>query len=679
MRLGHLLKFGGLFLTLVISAPRAEARGEWFRELDLEQPIAQASLVMAARVVEVSETKITVGGKAEHSIEQYRFEPLQVLKGVFSRDALALTSDDLGTYRFADPGSIERGQVRLLVLKRWSQGYAMLDQYSSFNHAVPLLRDGKDPLLETIKVILAMNGSRDREKKITLLVDGLQAQAGPAAIPLLAALARRSLLAAQTPGALEAVTKHLSDPSPAVREQAARTIERLLDADYLNQPKLREGAVEALAASLDRSDKDAAPRAAALEALGAAGIAALNSRSSALLLQLDQPSTTFVEQSSRLRAIGRLVFSTQRGALLTLLSQMPLDAPVELQAAAEWALARIEGSDASKQISARINNKVAAGLSVHPELRVLGPELRVFGELPATLAVPLLLDASKLSLDRMERAAFALACGSTPDPRLVSALSGMLDPHQHEVRGNAVEALRKIDTDEAARAVQPVLGQEIDLLWKLEIAEFLGRHGIRDGYPYAIEHMAEPRLREQAVAALAAIREPRARAELSKILQTSNDLAWESAAVRALGRLAGVELVAQFLEWAGEFKNPLAPSALIALGDHEELKALPIVRRGLASRSSELLTASARTAGKLLALPELKADDVRDQLASLLADPDGPQEARASALKSLVALRDSRLDGAMASAVRDAGLEGTELLDQIEKLLRDRKVKLTLR
>ena len=92
-----------------------------------------------------------------------------------------------------------------------------------------------------------------------------------------------------------------------------------------------------------------------------------------------------------------------------------------------------------------------------------------------------------------------------------------------------------------------------------------------------------------------------------------------------------------------------------------------------------MLTASARAAGNLVALPGITADDVRDQLASLLADPGAPQEARVAALDSLVALNDPRLDGALAQAVRDAGLEGSALLDKIEKLLRERKVTLTLR
>jgi hypothetical protein len=137
-------------------------------------------------------------------------------------------------------------------------------------------------------------------------------------------------------------------------------------------------------------------------------------------------------------------------------------------------------------------------------------------------------------------------------------------------------------------------------------------------------------------------------------------------------------LAPQFLEMARNAKNPLAPSALVALGDLHETKAVTTVRAGLASRNTELLIASARAAGSLAALPGVTADDVRDQLASLLADPGAPLEARAAALDSLVMLNDARLDGALSQAVRDAGLEEGDLLNKIEKLLRERKIKLTL-
>ncbi len=253
----------------------------------------------------------------------------------------------------------------------------------------------------------------------------------------------------------------------------------------------------------------------------------------------------------------------------------------------------------------------------------------------------------------------------------------MLNRGDPETWHNAVEALMRIDTDEAATALQPHLREERDLLEKLKMAEFLGHHGIRDGYPYAIEHMAEPELLEQAISALAAMRDPRAGPELRQILETSNDLEWNTAAVRALGRLDAKEFATQFLQLARDPKNPLAPPALIALGDMRDPRALDLVRAALTSRNEEMLTAGARAAGNLAALPGANADDIRTQLTSLLAEPGAPQEARAAALDSLLALDDSRLVGALEQAVRDAGLEGSDLLYKIEKSLRDRKIRLT--
>jgi hypothetical protein len=103
-----------------------------------------------------------------------------------------------------------------------------------------------------------------------------------------------------------------------------------------------------------------------------------------------------------------------------------------------------------------------------------------------------------------------------------------------------------------------------------------------------------------------------------------------------------------------------------------------MVRVGLASRSNELLTAGARAAGQLAALPGVEAGDVRDQLASLLVDPGAPLEARDAAFDSLLLLNDPRLERALAQAVNDGGLEGGELLNRVEKLMRERKIKLNL-
>jgi HEAT repeat protein len=553
----------------------------------------------------VSETKLGVGGKGERSLLQYKFEPVLVLKGVFSRESVLLTSDDLGTQQFTDAAPIEPGQLRLLVLGRSFEGFAIHREAPSLEQAIPPLRDPEDELLGTVKVLLAVNHSSDRVKTVTLLLDGLRKQVGAPAIPLLVALERRALLAAQTPGAVESIAAHLNDSSPAVREQAAKTLHALLKADYLDQPKFRESAVEALAESLATPDSSFAPRVAAFEALGAAGSEALENNTVKAQLQLD-PSITFAEQGARLHTTGDLKVPGQSGAVLTLLKEMPLYAPPEIQYGAEWSAAQLDPADGVREVALRIRNKYDAGLPVATEISLLG-------DLPPAEAVPALVAVAKLTLNHDERQAFASACKRVPDARLVAPLAAILVPTQQDIWWNAVDALIRIDTDDSAKALQPHLLQETNLQRKIEIAEFLGRHGIRDGYPYAIEHISEPYLREQAISALAAIREPGAVGELRKILETSNDVAWNSAAVRALGALGASDLAPQFLDMAQETGNPLGPSALIALGDLHEAKALEIARAGFASRNSERLAASARAAGNLLALPGVSADDVRDR------------------------------------------------------------------
>ena len=207
----------GLLLFFLVGPTRSLAHDEWYRGLDLESALADSSLVLVGRVTDVSETKIGVGGKGERSLLQYKFAPVLVLKGVFSRESLLLTSDDLGTQQFTDAAPIEAGQQRLLILERSFAGYAMRRESLSLDQAIPRLRNPNDELLATVSILLAVNHSLDRTKKVTLLLDGLRKQKGVPAIPLLMAVERRSLLAAQTPGAVESMVPHLSDPSRRAR------------------------------------------------------------------------------------------------------------------------------------------------------------------------------------------------------------------------------------------------------------------------------------------------------------------------------------------------------------------------------------------------------------------------------------------------------------------------------
>jgi HEAT repeat len=231
----HLICVSLLLLLLLSGIKSSSAHDEWFRGLDLERALREASLVMVARVVDVSETRILVGGKAETTLRQFKFAPAQVLKGVFSWEFLSLTSEDLGIANYPD-SPIESGQLRLLMLGRSYEGYTAFGVSPNLDQAIPPLRDLNDGLIEACKVLLAVHPAPDRSRRVVLLLEGLRDQKGPATIPLLDSLERRSLLAAQTAGVMESVLSHLSDPSPAVREQAARAVGSLLEADYLNQP-----------------------------------------------------------------------------------------------------------------------------------------------------------------------------------------------------------------------------------------------------------------------------------------------------------------------------------------------------------------------------------------------------------------------------------------------------------
>src|SRR5205085_6349039 len=92
--------------------------------LDLEPSVAQAELILAVRLVDVTDTKIVHGGRNVQVTQQYRFEPVRVLKGIFARDELLMTGQDLGVYRFAEgPDRLERGQLMLVLLGRQGQNY----------------------------------------------------------------------------------------------------------------------------------------------------------------------------------------------------------------------------------------------------------------------------------------------------------------------------------------------------------------------------------------------------------------------------------------------------------------------------------------------------------------------------------------------------------------------------
>ena len=661
-----------LFSTLAHAAPREE----WFRNLSLENGTATSDLILAAQVSDVTEIKLMHGGKGESAMFQYKFKPVRVLKGVFARDELSLGSADLGIYRAEDMKEIRQGAFMLIFLGRSDVGYRNSNRIESgaLGQSIPPLRDARDPLLDAVMTLLAVNAESDRGKRLSLLIAGLNKISGPGAVTLLKSLERRPLLAAQNADITGAITPHLTDVSPAVRESAAHALRAILEADYLGHAPLREMAVAKSVEALKLADPNTFARAAIMGALGAAGeMAAKNQEAMKHLTPATagNGAVIAIERAAQFRALGSLRADAAGASSESWLAQVPLDDEGEFSSAAEFALARIQPEKAAALLKARLVLKIASGLGARVEIESMA-------QLPPDSAIPVLIEIAKLALNPDEKAALAETsrklAGQQRDARLVQPLSGLLAPDEQS-RDSAIGALLKIGSDDAAKALQPHLREEQNLFRKLQIAEMLGRHGMRDGYVFAIEHVSESWLLEQAVAALAAIREPQAVARLKEILETSNDLAWNTAAVRGLGAMGAQEMTPKFLTLIDDLRNPLASAALIALADLGEVKALGKVREGLGSRNEHTVTASARAAGKLLARPGVNDADLRNKLAALLGDADASVTSRTAALDALLALKDERLDGALPSIVREASLENSELLSRAEKLVRERKVK----
>jgi len=638
----------------------ASVRVERSDILDLELAVAQAELILAVRLVDVTETKIVHGGRNVQITEQFRFEPVRVLKGIFASESLLLTGQDLGIYRFAEgTDRLARGQLMLVLLGRQGQNYFNCNPAATLAQSIPRLAAKDDSLLSAVEVLIGMTRERDRLGRVSLLREGLKTAKGRAVAPLLLALSRRALLAAQAPDVIDAILPYLKSGAPRIREIAAKTMGALLDAEPSGEGAAPAAVAKALVASLETAGPDVAARVAVIDALGSVGEKAGRDGAALAWLKGGRPAPTLAETAARLRALGKLGGVVQKDEVTRVYGALPLDAPAEVQDAAGQALGRLDPKAAAVLISSRLANKEAAGLMVNLEIELLGG-------LPAQVATPELLKASGRPLDPQESLAFAHACSRVADPRLVTACSTLLDPRQWQVRMFAVEALEKIDNEEAASALWPHLDEEIDLSRKLHLIAFLGRHGFRDGYAQAIEHLSQQALRDQAVEALGAISEPRAIPELRRIWQTSNDLAWNGAAIRALARLGQMDIAPKLMEIARVPGDPLAPSALVGLGFLGSPEALPIVRDALGSRSDELVIAASRAAASLLARPELKSDAIRDRLAALLADADASQPVRQAALEALVALRDPRLARSLATVARDANLEGTPLLASVE-------------
>ena len=665
-----------LLATYLVVVPLTNAKSPVTAALDLEPSLESAALVLAARVESVQEVPIVYGGKGVQTLYQYSFTPLRVLKGVFSRPQLLLTSADL--QRFGghfDPNDIQTGEHRLLLLGRSSVGFANVHFAQSAELAFPRIADDGDPLLAAVDAVLGLREVSDRFALTDGLAHHLKSAEDRGAVVLLAALERRSYVAAQHIPAIEVVASQLESGSAIVREAAADALADLLEADYLENPTSAALAVDALVRSLERPQSPLAPRVAALQALSSTVDAVRANEDAIRLIEFDAPYESFAELSSRLEVLGRLRDTAGSGeALARFASTLALDAPFDLQRATAMSWARIAESGATDLLLERLHRKQVLGLDGVAEIEALGLVFEVSDD--AWLRQREVLE---LDLTTPERIAFVKACELSPSPQLVPALSRMLEPRQPRLRRLAIELLMKMDSRTAALALREQLAAEIELAYKLRMAAFLGRHGFEDGYTFAIEHMSEPRYLEAAIEALADIRKPGTIKQLREIYRNSNDPAWQRAAIRALGLVGDREFGGELVKLTENLAGPLAPAALVARADLGDESIIQLLPAALKSRNEVLAIAAAKAANR--ALPHLETPGagakVRDALSGLALDSQANHVVRLQALEVLVSAEDPNLDGVLVAMIRDSRIGQGTLLDRVRELLKERKVRIT--
>src|SRR5262245_64924592 len=111
----------GCLVLLVVAFFAPACRGaapEGFEGWHLEPGVAQAHLVLVARVASISRLTVIEGAKTDLAIREYRFEPIRRLSGIFQRDQLSMTGADLGC-PVEDPAvacPLKEGEYRLLIL-----------------------------------------------------------------------------------------------------------------------------------------------------------------------------------------------------------------------------------------------------------------------------------------------------------------------------------------------------------------------------------------------------------------------------------------------------------------------------------------------------------------------------------------------------------------------------------
>jgi hypothetical protein len=555
-------------LAVFTPACRAAAAPEGFEGWDLEPGVAQAHLVMVARVASISRLTVVEGAKTDLAIREYRFEPIRRLKGIFQRDQLSMTAADLGCPA-DDPAlacPLKEGEFRLLILAQ-QQGntYGCVSAApgaTTFAERVPLLTDPDDPLVAAVETLIQVVDSRSRKERASLLVKRLEKAEGLSAVPLLTSLERRADWAAAEERALPSLTRLARDPAPAVRMAALDVLRDLLASRTRpRDPRQLDGAADTLRGALEARDATTRVRLSALEALG--HLLALKADvewARELLIAQLTAAETHAERAAAATALARIAHPQAIAAVLEALTRLPLDEQPERVSTYARAAIRLDAAGAERVLLARLERLMQARQSLRAEVAMLG-------RIRSKKALPLLLAAAgRQTLAHEDRQSIAWALGRLGDDRAVPVLTGWMRGNDYSLKEPALTALEQIDSKVAARDARPLLKTEPHLAYKLRLARLLARHGLADGYALATEHLADVGHTAEATLVLAALRDARTEKDLGAILANRPDRRWHAAALSGLAAVGDAAARKQLRDILADDRNPLAADAAEAAG-----------------------------------------------------------------------------------------------------------------
>jgi hypothetical protein len=694
-------------LVLAVFAPacRAAAASEGFEGWDLEPGVAQAHLVMVARVASISRLTVVEGAKTDVAIREYRFEPIRRLKGIFQRDQLSMTAADLGCPA-DDPAlacPLKEGEFRLLILAQQQGRYAGCVSAApgamTFAERVPLLTGPDDPLVGGIETLIQVADSRSRLERATLLVKRLEDVKGLAAVPLLSSLRLRADWAAADERALPSLTRLARDPATAVRMAALEVLRDILASRIMPQdPRQLEGAADTLRGVLESREAITRVRLTALEALG--HLLALKADAAwareLLIAQLTTADTN-AERAAAATALARIAHPQATAAVLEALTRLPLDEePVRVLTYARAAV-RLDAPGAERVLLARLERSMQARHSLRAEIEMLG-------QMRSKKSLPLLLTAAgQQTLASVDRQYIARALARLGDDRAVPVLTSWMRGDDYQLKEYALAALENIDSKVAARDVRPLLKSEPHLPYKLRLARLLARHELADGYALAAEHLADVAHTAEATLVLAALADARTAKDLSAILAAKPDRRWHAAALSGLAATGDAAARKQLRDILADDRHPLAADAAEAAGlaaDADLLRPLATLAQSRNRRISlaalvalRRFFTDARTSPRGLAAVNPDDGD-RDNSDPLRPVVEAPAQARAAVVSAVAALvvdayvdadvrqeafavarllRGERYAKLLADVADQAELEGTPLLAVAQAELRQQR------